>query len=277
MSTSAPHLALAQLTAIELAPPAFVAVAAAHGCRSAGLRLIPVLPGGSAYALQDDPALLRETLRVMADTGTGIGDLEIVMLRPETDPAEFMRFLEVGGRLGARHVLVAGYDPDEARLTARFAAFCDLAAPFGLTADLEFMPWSNVPDMATATRIAIAADRPNAGVLLDPLHFDRSDGRIADIEATPRALLHYWQICDGPAERPDTIEGLLHTARAERLFPGEGGIDLVPIVRAMPADLPISIEVPTVELARTVAADERVRRAVAATRRVLAAALEQAA
>ena len=270
--TAQHKLALAQLTALELAPPAFVAVAAANGCSSAGLRLIPVVAGGEAYPLHDDPALLSETLRVMADTGTSIGDLEIVMLRPDTDLQQFMRFLEVGGRLGARHVLVAGYDPDEARLTARFAGFCDLAAPFGLTADLEFMPWSNVPDMVTATRIATAADRPNAGVLLDPLHFDRSGGSIADIEATPVAMLHYWQICDGPAERPSTVEGLLHTARAERLFPGEGGIDLVPIVRAMPADLTISIEVPTVELARTVGADERVRRAVAATRRVLAEA-----
>ena len=267
--TAHPPLALAQLTALELAPPDFVAVGAANGCASAGLRLIPVVPGGGAYPLMDDPALLRETLRVMADTGTGIGDLEIVMLRPDTDLAQFMPFLEVGGRLGARHVLVAGYDPDEARLTARFAAFCDLAAPFGLTADLEFMPWSDVPNMASAVRIAVAADRPNAGVLLDPLHFDRSDSRIADIEATPRTLLHYWQICDGPRERPDTIEGLLHTARAERLFPGEGGIDLLPIVKAMPPTLTISIEVPTVELARTVPAGERVRRAVAATRRVL--------
>lgn len=272
---SAPHpLALAQLTAMELAPPQFIAVAAAQGCSSAGLRLIPVMPGGGAHPLQDDPALLRETLRVIADTGTGVGDLEIVMLRPDTDLDAFMPFLDVGGRLGARHVLVAGYDPDEARLTAAFAAFCDRAAPFGLTADLEFMPWSSVHDMVTATRIARAAGRPNAGVLLDPLHFDRSDGTVDDIAATPRALLHYWQICDGPAERPSTVEGLLHTARAERLFPGEGGIDLLPIVRAMPPELPVSIEVPTAALARTVPAAERVRRAVAATRRVLQSAME---
>ena len=262
-------LALAQLTALELAPPAFLTVAAENGCASAGLRLIPVLPGATAYPLMDDPALLRETLRVMADTGIRVGDVEIVMLRPETDLKAFRPFLDVAGRLGARHVLVAGYDPDEVRLTDTYAAFCDLAAPFGLTADLEFMPWSDVPDMATARRIAIAANRPNAGVLLDTLHFDRSGGCAEDIVTTPPVLLHYWQICDGPAERPDTIEGLLHTARSERLFPGEGGIDLVPVVRAMPPGLTISIEVPTMELARTVPAAERVRRAVAATRAVL--------
>ncbi|MGI4952762.1 MAG: sugar phosphate isomerase/epimerase family protein [Janthinobacterium lividum] len=263
------RIALAQLTAIELPPPAFLRVAAENGCASAGLRLIPVLPGGAAYPLMDDPALLRETLRVMADTGIRVGDVEIVMLRPDTDLATFQPFLEAAGRLGARHVLVAGYDPDEARMIDRYAAFCDLAAPFGLTADLEFMPWSNVPDMVTARRIALAAGRPNAGVLLDTLHFDRSGGAIADIAATPPGLLHYWQVCDGPAERPDTIEGLLYTARSERMFPGEGGIDLLPIARAMPPGLTVSMEIPTVELARTVPATERVRRAVAATRALL--------
>ena len=35
------------------------------------------------------------------------------------------------------------------------------------------------------------------------------------------------------------------------MFPGEGGIDLVSLARAMPADITISIEVPTVELAKT--------------------------
>ena len=38
-------------------------------------------------------------------------------------------------------------------------------------------------------------------------------------------------------------------------FPGEGGIDLVSLTRAMPADITISIEVPTVELAKTVNAE----------------------
>ena len=155
---------------------------------------------------------------------------------------------------------------DEARLTANFAAFCDLAAPFGLTGDLEFMPWSNVPDLPTARRVVEAADRPNGGILVDPLHFARSSGRLADLRAVPRTLWHYWQMCDAPAEHPGTTEALLHTAREERLFPGEGGIDLVGMVRAMPADLPLSIEIPKATLARTMPAAERIRLAAKATR-----------
>jgi hypothetical protein len=64
----------------------------------------------------------------------------------------------------------------------------------------------------------------------------------------------------------------MHAARCERLFPGEGGIDLVSLVRAMPPDITISIETPTVELAKTVDATTRARRALAGAKRVVAAA-----
>jgi sugar phosphate isomerase/epimerase len=56
------------------------------------------------------------------------------------------------------------------------------------------------------------------------------------------------------------------------MFPGEGGLDLLSLVRALPSDLPISLEIPTVELAKTVGPLERARRAVARTRELLAKA-----
>lgn len=271
-----PKLALAQLMALELSPPEMVRLAADAGCQAAGIRMIPVVPGGAAYPLMDDPAMLRETQRAVAETGVSISDLEIAMLQPHTEIASFLSFLEAGAKVGAKHVLVAGYDPDEARLISTFAAFCDAAASFGLTGDLEFMPWSNVPDLASAIRVVGAAARPNGGVLLDALHFDRSDSRIDDIARIPPGAMNYWQLCDGPREKPTTTEGLLHAARAERMFPGEGGIDLVSLVRAIPADMPITLEVPAVELARTVGPLERARRAVARTHELLArVAMEQ--
>jgi hypothetical protein len=56
------------------------------------------------------------------------------------------------------------------------------------------------------------------------------------------------------------------------MFPGEGGIDLVSLSRAMPADIPISVEVPTAELARTMDAEARARRALGAAKQVIASA-----
>lgn len=264
---------LAHLTVLELSPPEVVSAAADAGYAYAGIRLLPASPGGPAYDLMHDAALLRETLARIAATGVGVFDLEIVRLNAETDVRSFLPFLETGQKLGARSVLVAGDDPDEARLTERFAAFCDIAAPFGLTADLEFMPWTGVADLAAAMRVVGASSRSNGGILVDALHFDRSRGNVKDLAALPHEWLHYAQLCDAPAAYSDTTEALIHTARAERLFPGEGGIDLSRILQALPPDLPISLEVPTATLARHVPAQDRARRALAAARKVLAASL----
>ena len=267
-----PTFSLAALTVLELAPPELVEVAAACGYDHVGIRLLPAVPGGLAYPLMDDAAGLKETLARLEATGITVADLEVVAFRPETDVATFSAFFETGARLGAKNILVAGYDPDLARFTDRFAKFCEAAALHGLTADLEFMPWTSVPDLRTANRIVAQSGQPNAGVLVDALHFDRSKSLIGELVGIPADRLHYWQLCDGPAERPATTEEMMHAARYERMFPGEGGIDLVSLTRALPTDIPISIEVPTASLAKTLNAEMRARRALEGAKKVLAAA-----
>ncbi len=261
---------LAHLTILDQAPPAAIGVAACAGYRYAGLRLLPATPDGVAYPLMADAALLRDTLACMAATGVGVFDLEIVRLGPATDPRGFLPLFETGARLSARAVLVAGDDPDPARLCERFALLCDLGAPFGLSMDLEFMPWTTVPDLAAAVRIVGAAARPNGGILVDALHFDRSGSNPAELAALPRAWLHYVQLCDAPSGRPADTAAMIHTARAERMFPGEGGIDLDAILHPLPRDLPVSLEVPTATLARTLDPTARARRAREAAASVLA-------
>jgi sugar phosphate isomerase/epimerase len=66
------------------------------------------------------------------------------------------------------------------------------------------------------------------------------------------------------------MDAILAEARAERLFPGDGELDLVGLLRAMPRDIALSVEVPTHTLAKTIGATERARRALAATKHVLA-------
>jgi sugar phosphate isomerase/epimerase len=267
-----PSFSLAALTVLELAPPQLVDVAAACGYDHVGIRLLPSTPGGVAYPLMDNEASLKQTLARLDATGVTVADLEVVAFRPETEVAAFSAFFETGARLGAKHILVAAYDPVLDRFADRFAAFCEAAARFGLSADLEFMPWTAVPDLATARRIVERVGQPNAGVLVDALHFDRSGSSIGDIAKVPTGQLHYWQLCDGPAAPPATTEEMMLAARTERMFPGEGGIDVVALARAMPRDIPVSIEVPTLELAKTMDARARAQRALDAARRVVAAA-----
>ncbi|HEY6135764.1 MAG TPA: TIM barrel protein [Rubrivivax sp.] len=252
---------LAQLIALPYPPPQLLQLAADNGCVAAGIRLLPTVAGGKAYPLMDDAPLLRETLAVMAGTGVKVLDLEVVRIGAAFDAGAFERFFEVGAQLGAAHVLVAGDDPDEARLTANFAALCDAAAPFGLTADLEFMPWTQVPDLRAAQRVVGAAARPNAGLLVDALHFARSSSRLDELDDIPRAWLHYAQICDGKVPGPATLDGMIFDARCERLLPGEGGIALRELFARLPQDITVSIEVPSDSRAPVMGYPEWARRA----------------
>lgn len=262
-------VSLAALTVLELTPPERIACAAAAGYSHVGLRLLPATSSEPQYDLVGDTPLLREVAARLAGTGVQVLDVEIFRLKPETAVADFEAAIATAARLGAKELLVAGNDPVEARLVERFAAFCDLAARYGLGASLEFMPWTDARDLAQAACIVDAAGRANGGVLVDPFHFSRSQSRIEQLAAVPPQRLRFMQFCDVPAALPPTMDAILAEARAERLFPGEGGLDLVGLLRAMPAEIPLSIEAPTHRLARTVGAVERARRALAATRRVL--------
>ena len=263
-------ISLAALTVLELTPPQMVDCAAKAGFNHIGIRLLPATPTEPQYDIVGDTPLLREVERRLADSGVKVLDVEIFRLTPDTRVGNYEAAIATAARLGASELLVAGNDPDEARLTDQFAAFCDLAGSYGLGADLEFMPWTDAKDLRQAARIIERTGRDNAGMLIDAFHLSRSRSRIEDIAMIPPSRLHFMQFCDAPAVVPATMDAILAEARAERLFPGEGGVDLLGLLRAVPRELPLSLEVPTHTLAKTVSATERARRALAATKRVLA-------
>jgi sugar phosphate isomerase/epimerase len=74
------------------------------------------------------------------------------------------------------------------------------------------------------------------------------------------------QLCDARAERPSDLQEIIRQARSDRLFPGEGGLDLRGLMRALPADLPISVEVP---YAKPMSALDRAKHALSFTRKLL--------
>jgi sugar phosphate isomerase/epimerase len=262
-------IGLAALTVLELSPPDMVSCAAEAGFDRIGLRLLPATPTEVQHAMVGDTPLVRETERRLRDTGMTCLDIEIFRLKPDSKVSDYEAALATGARLGAREALVAGNDPDEARLTANFATFCDLARSYGIGANLEPMPWTDCRNFAQGVRIVTAAARDNGGVLIDPLHFDRGGSHADEIPGVPRARFRYMQLCDAPATRPTDLEGLLYQARSERLMPGDGALDLSGILRGVPDDLPISLEIPMDTLARSVPALERTRQMLAKTRQLL--------
>lgn len=245
---------LAALTVLELSPPEMVEVAARAGYDGVGLRVIPATPEENYFPLATDRSLLARTRQRLADTGLRVLDIEILRLKPETEVArDFQRVLEVGAELGASEVLVAGNDDDEARTVDAFAALCELARPLGLHPHLEFMPWTGVKHLAQAHRIVAAAreaGRDNACLLVDAFHFNRSASRLEELAKVPADWMRYVQLCDVVGPIPASMAEILHEARQQRCFPGDGDLDLPALLATLPDEVPLSLEIPTEALRR---------------------------
>ncbi|PBC49700.1 sugar phosphate isomerase/epimerase [Rhodococcus sp. ACPA1] len=263
-------LGLAALTVLDTAPLRQVDLAEKHGFDTIGIRLLPAAPGTTAYPLHEDDAALDALIRRLDDSPIEVFDLEIIRLGADFDPKSYVPLLEAGARLGAKAVLVGGDDRDRARLTDSYTRLAELCAQYGIVASLEFMPWTAVPDAATAVEIVSQADGPARSVLVDGLHVGRSSTTLDDLAAIPREWLHYAQMCDGSVPAPTDDAELIRQAREERLVPGSGGIPLADIWSTLPAGLPVSIELPNEPLRRAVGTDAWLARLVAATREVLA-------
>jgi len=241
-------LSLAALTVLELSPPEVVEAAARSGYSHVGLRLEPATPEEYHFPLVSDLDLRRQTLKALSDTGIKVLDIEILRLKPHTNVQDFKIFLEVGAEFGATELLIAGNDPDEARLTENFALLCDLAKPYGIHPHLEFMPWTDSSDLASALRVVENAGRSNGCVLVDAFHFNRSRSSLAELAAAVTAnpqRFRYTQMCDVLGPVPDDMTEILRQARNERRFPGDGDCDLMGLLHALPKDIPVSIEAPT--------------------------------
>ena len=113
-----------------------------------------------------------------------------------------------------------------------------------------------------------AVDKPNAGMLVDTLHFDRSRSSLEDLRRLPRKWFHFIHLCDAPKEIPTTTEEIIYTARAGRFFPGEGGLNLGEILACMPT-VPYSLEIPNEALMKALGPEEFARRALRAARQFM--------
>ncbi len=255
-------LSLAHLSEIETPPLALIDAAAKGGFASVGLRICPAAPGSPFYPLStagEQDALRERT----GATGVAVLYIELITLTEEMRARDFTDVFKTGRAIGASRVAVAGDGTDLRALGRRMAEICDLAGDYGLSVDIEFMPYRGVASLKDAIEVVERADRSNAHVLLDALHFYRSNSSIDDLRSLDPKLLGTFQICDGPKAPPPD---LVAEARLNRLLPGEGEFDLWSLVDQLPDDLPIGVEVPlyTSQPERTVS--DRLATLVQATR-----------
>ncbi len=152
--------------------------------------------------------------------------------------------METAARLGAGQVLVAGNDDNLQRSADNLAILAAAGRPFGLTMNLEPMPRTQLRNIAAAQALIAASGREDIGILVDALHFWRAGESLAALSSLPAHHLTIyatlrWRGAEA-GERAGTYPpGPLGAQRA-----GEGGLDLHGLMSALPATLPVSLEVP---------------------------------
>tara|TARA_B100000029_G_scaffold118692_1_gene111798 strand:+ start:978 stop:1799 length:822 start_codon:yes stop_codon:yes gene_type:complete len=269
------QISLAYLTVFGLAPPDHVSFAAQAGYDAVGLRLVPALPEEEQFPMTVGSEMLRETLSRLSDTGLSVLDVENVKLNRFTDPVSLTPIFDAMAELGTTKVLVTSDAEDESLNIERLSALCEFGSTYGLDFHLEFMPWTlGVATLEQAERIVSAAGAPNAHLMIDAIHYDRTGGTLEKLAALSPGRFRYIQLCDAPKIPPQTDEDILHQGRFERQFPGDGGLDLFGVMAALPAGIPISLEAPRRSLLEEVGYEEIARRSFAATRKWLEEYLE---
>jgi len=186
---------------------------------------------------------------------------------PDVTLAQVAPVVDATAELGVPVIVANGFDPDEARFTAIFGQYCELAASRGIRVALEFLPYSGVRDLAAALRIVEASGAGNAGLLPDPLHLDRSGGKPADLRTIPPGRVVFAQLCDAQAwQGPRTDDGLMREARGARRPAGTGVLPLFDFLDALPPGCEIEYEVNRADLADRPANEKAVAAAADAAR-----------
>ena len=111
-----------------------------------------------------------------------------------------------------------------------FGRLCDRAADHGWRVHLEFIPFTGIPDLATAWDIVERADRDNGGLLFDTWHFYRGTADEELLRTIPGEKIYRVQVADAPAESQYALrEESLH----HRRLPGEGDLNLLSPIRTL--------------------------------------------
>ena len=262
-------LSLAALTILDAGPDGQIEAAADGGFRSVGLRLNPLLATDKRVA--GDGEMEARVRRLMTERNMALLEIGVFPILPDLDPDALVPVLDLSAELGGRFIVCPVEDSETARREETFGRLAELCAARGLSALVEFNPYSACRNLGEAVAVLDAVGRDHAGLVIDAVHLSRSGGHPRDLAGVAPERLKLVHFCDAPAFAPGgrSAEELRRESRTARLLPGEGELWLKELVAALPAGTPISIEAPSQRMAGLPAA-ERARLARVATEQFLA-------
>lgn len=266
-------LVLHQITAMDVAPPAFARMAAEADCNQISVFTNcpeTILPGQSAQL--DFPTITRQMKREMqaalADHGVRINGVEYFPILADLDVDDYVPGLVLGGELGGSRAVTHIHDTDSARAVDSIGRLCELAAAQGLALGVEFTPMTKgCPSLERAAWFVNQVGRPDFAIGLDCLHLVRSGATVEDAVRLGARYFANGQICDGYGlHRSEAYMSEAHN----RELPGRGDFPIAEILDALDPMAPIEIEVPSAKYREAgVSAFKHIRNAVSCSRAVL--------
>ena len=264
------QFSLAHLTILDAPPPELIRIAARAGYDFVGLRLIPLgLSGEMPYEPHRDPVMRRNIKAAIDDTGVKVLDVELARIIDDRAPESYVPALETAAELGASQVLSSIWMSDRNQAIERFGRLCDVAKPLGLTVNLEFVSSTEWHTLEGVLDVVTSSGRQNVGVLVDTLHFHRGQIPFEQLDGIPASWVNYAHVCDDRPVAPSTIEEARRTMREERLYPGEGAVDIAGILGRLPNSAVCAIELPHLQRLRELGPDRFARTCLERTRRYL--------
>jgi sugar phosphate isomerase/epimerase len=238
------RLGIESLTTFGLAPVPLVHLAADLGCSfiAIGLGPLPINPEDFPVWSLREPEPRRALKQAMAERGVSIGLGQGFGIFPGRDVRDLEGDLDLLCELGIARLCGVSLETDADRSFDQIAALAEMAGRRGVDVMLEFVPTRAIPDLPAALDVVRRLDVANVRLLIDCMHLIRSGGSAADVAALDPALIGYAQICD--AQLVPSNPDYLDEAVTERRVPGTGQLPLAAIIAALPADVPIGIEIP---------------------------------
>ena len=250
--------------ALSAQPGETIEAAGVAGFAAVGIRICARRPGEPwASPLIGDASAIRAMKRTIADAGVRLSNVSAYQFYPEVTWDHIAPVIDTVAELGAPIIVANSFNPDEPRFVALLARYAEKAAAAGIRIAVEFLPYSRVRNLDQTLRVVAATGAPNAGVLLDALHLDRSHGTPDDIARVAPERIVFAQLCDAKKlAAPLSDEQLLQEARTARLPAGEGDLPLFDFLDALPSGIEIEYEVARADMS----AASPVEKALAARR-----------
>jgi len=233
---------------IEVPPIGLVRAAQQAGFNYTGFRLTPT-SSGIDHGILGNGVAIRELKSVIADSGVGVLDVEVIRIKEDGPTADPMPLFEAAEYLGARYVITTLEDPDPVRRVESLALLAAQAAEYQLALSVEFMLFSAAPTLQMACESVLATGASNVVVLADVLHLVRSGGAPDDMLDYPARLFPYVQICgaEGSSAAPDAAAARVEAVKA-RLMPDQGELPVREFTECIPTGAILAVECPLVGL-----------------------------